>query len=173
MNSAVGRISAAMNWRRSCTDAHDLSHARISFQLGNPALTYIRDSCPGIHPDRYGANLLARPKCNAWVVDPREGVGARFPRDTTMTIPATRSEPGTSHAGARQYLQELPSGSRAVVQQIDGRDEALRRLMAMGLCVGREIEVVRQGNPLIIRLLGARIGVSGRLVRRVVVERVP
>jgi hypothetical protein len=45
--------------------------------------------------------------------------------------------------------------------------------MAMGLCVGREIEVVRQGNPLIIRLLGARIGVSGRLVRRVVVERVP
>jgi Fe2+ transport system protein FeoA len=45
--------------------------------------------------------------------------------------------------------------------------------MAMGLCVGREIDVVRQGNPLIVRVLGARIGVSGRLARRVIVERAP
>ena len=89
-----------------------------------------------------------------------------------MTQSATTSEPGTSHASARRYLDKLPSGSRAVVQHIDGKDEALRRLMAMGLCVGREIEVVRQGNPLILRLLGARIGVSGRLARRIVVERV-
>jgi len=90
-----------------------------------------------------------------------------------MTKPATASEPGTTPASARQYLHELPSGSRAVVQQIDGEDEALRRLMAMGLCVGREIEVVRQGNPLILRLLDARIGVSGRLACRVAVERAP
>ena len=85
------------------------------------------------------------------------------------------TEPATSSEGRvlKQYLHELPSGSRAVVQHIDGTDEALRRLMAMGLCVGREIEVVRHGNPLILRLLGARIGVSGRLARRVVVEHVP
>jgi Fe2+ transport system protein FeoA len=70
-------------------------------------------------------------------------------------------------------LHELPSGSRAVVRHIEHADEALRRLMAMGLCVGREIEVIRQGNPLILRLLNARVGVSGRLARHVVVERCP
>ncbi len=68
-----------------------------------------------------------------------------------------------------QHLNELPSGARAVVHRIEATDEAMQRLMAMGLCVGRELEVVRQGNPLILRILGARIGVSGRLARHVVV----
>ena len=81
-------------------------------------------------------------------------------------------EPMTKTANNRRYLHELPSGSRAVVQHIDDTNAAMQRLMAMGLCVGREIEVVRQGNPLILRLLGARIGVSGRLARRIAVERV-
>lgn len=70
-----------------------------------------------------------------------------------------------------QHLSELPAGARGVVRHIEHADEALHRLMAMGLCVGREIEVVRQGNPLIVRLLGARIGVAGRLARHVVIER--
>lgn len=47
----------------------------------------------------------------------------------------------------------------------------MARLMAMGLCVGRQIEVVRQGNPLIVRLLGARVGLSGRLAHQIIVER--
>jgi Fe2+ transport system protein FeoA len=68
-------------------------------------------------------------------------------------------------------LSELPSGTRATVHDIETSDHAIHRLMAMGLCVGREIEVVRQGNPLILRVLGARIGVSSRLARHVFVER--
>ncbi|MBI5395517.1 MAG: ferrous iron transport protein A [Verrucomicrobia bacterium] len=67
-------------------------------------------------------------------------------------------------------LNELPSGSRAVVHHIETAEKALHRLMAMGLCVGREIKVVRQGNPLILGLLGARIGVSSRLAQHVVVQ---
>ncbi|HTS17910.1 MAG TPA: FeoA family protein [Verrucomicrobiae bacterium] len=81
-------------------------------------------------------------------------------------------EPLVKPVNNREYLHELPSGARAVVQHIDEAHDSMRRLMAMGLCVGREIEVVRQGNPLILRLLGARIGVSGRLARRISVERV-
>ncbi len=69
----------------------------------------------------------------------------------------------------QQHLNDLPSGTHAVVERIDANDDAMQRLMAMGLCVGREIEVVRQGNPLILRILGARIGVSSRLARHVVV----
>lgn len=66
-------------------------------------------------------------------------------------------------------LHELPAGCRAVVRHIEHADAALHRLMAMGLCVGREVHVVRRGNPLILHLLGARVGVSGRLARHIVV----
>ncbi|MCG3150569.1 MAG: hypothetical protein PCFJNLEI_04056 [Verrucomicrobiae bacterium] len=67
-------------------------------------------------------------------------------------------------------LDELPSGAHAVVHKIDSADAALHRLMAMGLCVGREVQVVRHGNPLILRLLGARVGISSRVARHVIVE---
>ena len=67
-------------------------------------------------------------------------------------------------------LHELPSGARGVVQHIDSADGAMHRLMAMGLCVGREVEVLRHGNPLIVRLLGARVGVSARVAQHVLVE---
>jgi len=84
--------------------------------------------------------------------------------------------PGRSPTGGRPPMPEhgldgLPSGARGIVRHIESRDEAVLRLMAMGLCVGREVEVVRQGNPLVLRILGARIGVSSRLARRVVVQR--
>ncbi len=92
--------------------------------------------------------------------------------DNSMATMTTKpTTPATEPANGRCGLNELPSGSRAVVQHIEPAGEAMQRLMAMGLCVGRELEVIRQGNPLILRLLGARIGVSGRLARHVVVER--
>ncbi len=90
---------------------------------------------------------------------------------TMTTKPTTPAKSAAEPANGRCSLNELPSGSRAVVQHIEPAGEAMQRLMAMGLCVGRELEVVRRGNPLILRLLGARIGVSGRLARHVVVER--
>jgi len=91
--------------------------------------------------------------------------------DTIATMTTQSITPATEPARGRCGLNEVPSGSRAVVQHIEPAGEAMQRLMAMGLCVGRELEVVRQGNPLILRLLGARIGVSSRLARHVVVER--
>lgn len=64
-------------------------------------------------------------------------------------------------------LDEMPAGQHGVVHRILGADAALHRLMAMGLCEGREVEVVQKGNPLIVRLLGARIGVSVRLAAQI------
>jgi Fe2+ transport system protein FeoA len=57
------------------------------------------------------------------------------------------------------------------VHRIDAGDAAVQRLVAMGLCVGRELEVVRQGNPLIVRMLGARIGIAGRVAKHILVAR--
>ena len=90
---------------------------------------------------------------------------------TYDTMATMATEPTNEIGNGRCGLNELPTGSRAVVQLIEPAGEAMHRLMAMGLCVGRELEVVRQGNPLILRLLSARIGVSSRLARHVVVER--
>lgn len=67
-------------------------------------------------------------------------------------------------------LDELKSGARVVVRHVEEDECGMARLMAMGLCVGRQVEVVRQGNPLIVHLLGARVGISGRLARRILVE---
>ena len=64
----------------------------------------------------------------------------------------------------------MPTGSRGVVLQIESADAGMQRLMAMGLCVGRSVQVVRQGNPLILRLLGARVGISERLARHIIIE---
>lgn len=67
-------------------------------------------------------------------------------------------------------LNELASGKQAVVRHIETGETIMQRLMAMGLCAGREVKVVRQGNPLIVGLLGARIGVSRRVASQILVE---
>jgi len=89
---------------------------------------------------------------------------------TSTDVQGLGEAQGPGHAEELR-LNQLGSGTRVVVRRIEGDDEAMVRLMAMGLCVGREIEVVRRGNPLVIRLLGARVGLSGRLARRIIVDR--
>ena len=69
------------------------------------------------------------------------------------------------------YLSQIASGEQVTICRIEENDHAMDRLKAMGLCLGRQVEVVLQGNPLVIRLLGARIGVSGCLAKRILVER--
>ena len=44
------------------------------------------------------------------------------------------------------------------------------QLKAMGVCIGREVMLVRAGDPLILQVMGTRLGVSSRLAARVVVE---
>jgi Fe2+ transport system protein FeoA len=76
----------------------------------------------------------------------------------------------TTHS-TRCRLDQMRAGTRCTVESIESGDIAIQRLMAMGLCVGRQIEIIRHGNPLIVRLLGARIGVSARVARHIIVER--
>lgn len=68
-------------------------------------------------------------------------------------------------------LNEVHSGTRVAVCHIDNHDNAMDRLQAMGMCVGRQIEVVRQGNPMVVLLLRARVGLSNHVARRIMVER--
>ena len=57
-----------------------------------------------------------------------------------------------------------------MVTRIDSPDSDSERLKAMGVCIGRKVEVLKSGDPLIIRVLGSRLGLSSRLAKEVHVE---
>jgi Fe2+ transport system protein FeoA len=67
-------------------------------------------------------------------------------------------------------LDELPPRVCAVVRSVETDDEETQRLKTLGVCVGRRVELVRAGNPLILKIFGSRLGVSAELAARVRVE---
>lgn len=64
-------------------------------------------------------------------------------------------------------LVELSLGAAGKVASVtvDGADEG--RLKALGLCEGRTVQVLSTGDPLIVRVLGSRVGLSARLAEQV------
>ena len=67
-------------------------------------------------------------------------------------------------------LDALPPRVCAVVRSVETDDEDTHRLKTLGVCVGRRIELVRAGDPLILKVFGSRLGISAELARRVRVE---
>ncbi len=67
-------------------------------------------------------------------------------------------------------LDELPPRVCAVVRSVETDDEDTNRLKTLGVCVGRRVELVRAGNPLILKIFGSRLGLSAELAARVRVE---
>lgn len=67
-------------------------------------------------------------------------------------------------------LDELPPRTCAVVRSVATDDEDTQRLKTLGVCVGRRVELVRAGNPLILKIFGSRLGLSAELAARVQVE---
>ena len=64
-------------------------------------------------------------------------------------------------------LDELAPHQCGIVREVLAPDDELERLMSMGVCEGRMVELILRGDPLILKVFGARIGVSARLARRV------
>ena len=70
---------------------------------------------------------------------------------------------------SRTLLSDLRTGQCAIVAEV--KDEAdLQRLKAMGICAGRYVELVKRGDPLIVKAFASRIGISARLAEQVWVE---
>ncbi|MDA0989133.1 MAG: FeoA family protein [Verrucomicrobia bacterium] len=67
-------------------------------------------------------------------------------------------------------LDTLKPDQYAVVEAIDAADDDMQRLMTMGVCPGRLIQLVMAGDPLILKVYGSRIGVSARLANRIMVS---
>lgn len=60
-------------------------------------------------------------------------------------------------------LPLLPPNRCGLVCAVDAGDEDAARLGEMGVCVGRTVQLVRGGDPLILRVFGSRVGISARL----------
>ena len=64
-------------------------------------------------------------------------------------------------------LDRFPRNRCGVISVVEGDEDDVQQLQAMGVCRGRRVMVVQHGDPLIVRVLGSRIGMSARLAARV------
>jgi Fe2+ transport system protein FeoA len=88
-------------------------------------------------------------------------------------VPADIAEPNPSalntpfQAADLSHLQDGAFG-RVVAVQADA-DDAIR-LKSLGICAGRRVQLAKGGDPLVVRVLGARVGLSRRLAACVLIE---
>ncbi len=81
----------------------------------------------------------------------------RLPQEVSQGL-GERIANSLTNAPARQPLE--------VVGIDDDSGDAIR-LRALGVCDGRQVELLRSGDPLIVRVMGSRIGISRRLADQV------
>jgi len=67
-------------------------------------------------------------------------------------------------------LVDLPPRVCGIVRDIETDDEEIQRLKTLGVCSGRRVELVRAGDPLILKVFNSRLGLSAELAARVRVE---
>ena len=67
-------------------------------------------------------------------------------------------------------LDQLPEHACVRIHHVEASDDDMRRLMSMGICAGRRIELIQHGDPMILKVFGSRLGVSRRLAARVLVS---
>ncbi len=70
-------------------------------------------------------------------------------------------------------LDAMAEGIASRIAAIQAPPTEIDRLEVMGLCVGRTVEVVKSGDPMIVRVLGTRLGLAAVLARTVLVEAEP
>ncbi len=73
--------------------------------------------------------------------------------------------PVVSVHGAKMLT--LTAGQCGRISRMDAESEEILRLKSMGVCVGRKVQILRSGDPLILMVLGTRIGLSARLAEHV------
>ena len=67
-------------------------------------------------------------------------------------------------------LNDLPRSHSAKIKEVTAADGDLTHLVGMGICPGRKIEMVKNGNPMILRIYGTQVGLCSRLSRHVLIE---
>ena len=67
-------------------------------------------------------------------------------------------------------LNTLAKGGLGIIRELNPAGADVDRLKAMGVCGDRNIEVVKAGDPIVIRVHGCKIALSSQLAQHVLVE---
>lgn len=80
------------------------------------------------------------------------------------------AEPTVLPISSALPLCTQPAGAHMRIVRVDADCQDATRLKALGVCIGRRLLVLKAGDPMIIRVVGARVGLSARLAAAVWVE---
>ncbi len=67
-------------------------------------------------------------------------------------------------------LNDLEKGQCGLVHDLDLPESDDQRLRTLGICPGRRVWMVRKGDPMILKVMGTRLGLAEELAKRVTVE---
>ena len=67
-------------------------------------------------------------------------------------------------------LNDLIQGQCGLIRHLDLANNDDKRLRTLGICPGRRVWLVRRGDPMVLKVMGTRIGLAGELAQRVTVE---
>ncbi len=82
------------------------------------------------------------------------------PRQPVEPEQMSESDPGVP-------ADRLDAGECGLICHIDGDHEDIERLKTMGVCLGRRLHMVKSGDPMIVSVMGTRLGIAARLSRHV------
>ena len=87
------------------------------------------------------------------------------PADSSLASPSAPAESRTPDQGIP--ADRLDAGECGLICHIDGNHEDIERLKTMGVCLGRRLHMVKAGDPMIVSVMGTRLGIAARLSRHV------
>jgi Fe2+ transport system protein FeoA len=77
----------------------------------------------------------------------------------------------THHPESREIcLADLKPLKTGKVTQVDVSRDHANRLLGLGVCYGRAVEVVQHGDPMILRVYGAKVAIAASLAERIRVQ---
>ncbi|TNF76712.1 MAG: ferrous iron transport protein A [Acidobacteria bacterium] len=86
--------------------------------------------------------------------------------DPELAVTTPAASPGIEEAIP---LDRVEAGHCGLVHEVRAGETEIEQLQAMGVCAGRKVMLVKTGDPMILKVLGSRIGVSARLASQVMV----
>jgi Fe2+ transport system protein FeoA len=95
-----------------------------------------------------------------WLIE----TDSQQPTQETTSMVQIANPPANS-----QSLSQLSAGAAAVVSEVRGAASDVSRLQALGVCQGRRVEMMQAGDPMIVRVVGSKVGLSHRLAESVIV----
>lgn len=84
-----------------------------------------------------------------------------------------RPDDGAGLSGGPSHtirLDALAVGQCGLIHDLDMGNNDDKHLRSLGICPGRRVWMVRRGDPMVLRVMGTRLGLAAELANKVTVE---